>query len=283
MVDYYAVVLLSVLGLAAGSFVNALVWRLRPAPKGRKPGAADNSPGDLSIWRGRSVCPDCGHKLAWRDLVPVISWLSLRGKCRYCQKPISRQYPAVELLTATLFGLSYAFWPLALDERGVFLLIFWLILLTGLIALAVYDLRWMLLPDKIIMPLLALTAAVVLVDAAILQRSLAPVGAALLGLLLCGGLFYVLFQVSGGRWIGGGDVKLGFLLGLAVGGPINALMLVFIASLLGSLVGGALLATGRLKPAGRVPFGPFLVAAAVVVTLFGPAIYDWYKHNLLLI
>lgn len=276
---------LFLLGLCLGSFVNALVWRLRVAATGQRLKTKDQrwASADLSILKGRSVCPACGHQLAWRDLLPVLSWLSLRGQCRYCQKPISRQYPAVELLTASLFALSYAFWPLPLDERGIFLLVFWLILLTGLIALAVYDIRWMLLPDKIITPLFILTMAVVLVDAAVLQRSLQPIAAALLGLLFCGGLFYAIFQLSNGRLIGGGDVKLGFLLGLAVGGPVNALLLIFIASLLGSLVGGLLMALGKLKATSRVPFGPFLVSAAVIVTLFGPAIYDWYARNLLLI
>src|SRR3989344_6490262 len=123
------VAILIVLGLAFGSFVNALVWRLheqeeraKSKEQRRKKGKAKNtaklsshtsvlSSKDLSILKGRSMCPSCKHGLAAKDLVPVLSWLTLRGKCRYCHKPISIQYPLVELITATLFVISYLLWP----------------------------------------------------------------------------------------------------------------------------------------------------------------------------
>src|SRR3954465_436221 len=102
------IAVLVVLGLCLGSFVNALVWRLHEQEEGGSKKAAAKK---LSIIKGRSMCPHCKHALKPIDLIPVISWLSLRGKCRYCSKPISIQYPIVELSTALLFVVSYIWWP----------------------------------------------------------------------------------------------------------------------------------------------------------------------------
>ena len=265
------------LGLSLGSFINALVWRLHEQSKKSSKLKAQSS--KLSIMHGRSMCPNCEHELAVSDLIPVVSWLALRGKCRYCPKPISWQYPLVELLTALLFTLSYLSWPhfqgrtLEMGEVVVFGL--WLLSLTGLVALAVYDLRWMLLPNKIIFPLYGVATLMIIVQA--LQDSSAkPLASAAGGVLIGGGIFYILFQVSKGKWIGGGDVKLGFLLGALVGGPLSAAIMLFLASLIGSLFGGSLLLTHRISRGTRIPFGPFLIIAAIVVVLFGQQLSDWY-------
>src|SRR5579871_5847178 len=103
--------ILIVVGLAAGSFVNALVWRVHEQSKKKKSA-------ELSILKGRSMCPRCKHELAASDLIPVLSWLWLRGKCRYCQKPISPQYPVVELAVALVFVSSYFWWPGNLTDDG---------------------------------------------------------------------------------------------------------------------------------------------------------------------
>jgi prepilin signal peptidase PulO-like enzyme (type II secretory pathway) len=175
--------LLVVFGLTFGSFVNALIWRLHEQAtrnvtalaKKQSPSSSHSKGASkakvtdtnsrsvssklwssaaifrkakddpLSVVYGRSMCPHCKHQLAERDLVPLFSWLSLRGRC---------QYPVVELLTAILFVLSYVFWPSGFHGAGLFEFIEWLILIIGFMALAVYDLRWYLLPDKIVMPLL---------------------------------------------------------------------------------------------------------------------------------
>src|SRR5476651_645529 len=134
------IVVLVVFGLCLGSFVNALVWRLHEQDKKQ----AKN----LSILNGRSMCPNCKHELAAKDLVPVLSWLSLRGKCRYCGKPISVQYPLVEMVTSGLFVASYLWWPEVLHGAQVAAFGLWLALLVGLMALLVYDLRWFLLPNR---------------------------------------------------------------------------------------------------------------------------------------
>ena len=120
----------------------------------------------LSILKGRSMCPHCKHELAAKDLVPVLSWLYLRGKCRYCGKPID-DTPLVEAATAALFAISYLGWPGPLDT-GLQWLIFavWLIFVVMFVALAVYDLRWLLLPNRVVYPLILLAIADVFLIAA---------------------------------------------------------------------------------------------------------------------
>lgn len=265
----------AVLGLVMGSFINALVWRLRQQQK--TPSKKQGKP-TYSILKGRSVCVRCKHRLAARDLVPVFSWLALRGKCRYCNKPISWQYPLVESSTAGLFVLSYIFWPVSLSGWEWLHFAIWLAVLTGLIALVVYDLCYMLLPNKIIFPLMWLAVIGVALEA-VVQGELLPIREGLVGLLIGGGLFYLLFQVSRGKWIGGGDVKLGFLLGMIVGGPALALLMLFVASLLGTLVSLPLLATQKVSVQSRIPFGPFLVVGGVVAELFGQKLLNLYFES----
>lgn len=268
------IAMLVVFGLCLGSFVNALVWRLyqQSLPK-KKRRASDE---ELSISKGRSMCTNCGHTLHSIDLIPVFSWLSLRGKCRYCRTPISWQYPLVEVVTAIVFVVSYLFWPHALEGWEVAAFTVWLMIVVGLMALVVYDLRWMLLPNRIVFRLYVL-ATLFIVFKALSEGSLRTCISAILGVLVGGGIFYLLFQLSDGSWIGGGDVKLGFLLGAIVGGPVSAAMVIFGASLLGSLLAIPLTITNRLNRGTRIPFGPFLIAAAVIVQLFGHDITTWYR------
>ncbi len=279
------ILILALLGLCLGSFVNALVWRLREQDKVKsrklvKSKASKSQ--DLSILKGRSMCPHCKHTLAVQDLLPVVSWLTLGGKCRYCHKPISWQYPLVELLTAALFVKSYFFWPYVSGgdwkTSTALLLGVWLAIVTLFVALTIYDLRWMLLPDKLVYIVLGLAVLFVGMRAMTNAVPGTVVIDSLLGLLSVGGLFYVLFQVSGGKWIGGGDVKLGFGLGLLAGSLENGLLLVFVASALGSLVAIPLLLTGKKALTGKLPFGPFLMAATVVVVLWGADVVSWYQR-----
>jgi leader peptidase (prepilin peptidase)/N-methyltransferase len=258
-------------GLICGSFVNALVWRLHEQERGE---VSKKRRRALSITRGRSMCPHCGHTLAITDLVPIFSWLVLRGRCRYCRKPIGWQYPLVELLTGLLFLISYRVWPYGFDIAGLGLFVAWLLLLTGLVALLVYDIRWMLLPNRIVYPLLGFWVGVTILLAVSFGRGLSGLLAASLGSLVCGGLFWLLFPVSDGRWIGGGDVKLGFLLGLLVGSPLAAFLVIFIASLLGTLFTLPFLVTRKLSIASKVAFGPFLIIAGIAVFLAGQPLLE---------
>lgn len=271
-------------GLILGSFVNALVWRLRKqdeidypelVPK-KKTSAKDKlTKEDLSIARGRSMCPECHHTLAAKDLVPVFSWLALRGKCRYCHTPIGWQYPAVEILTAALFVASYVFWPFQLEELGIFQLILWLMFVTGFVALAVYDLRWFELPDRIVWPLLAL-AVVQVVVTYVVKRDASPVIQALLGVAVITGLFGGIYIVSRGKWIGFGDVKLSPVLGLLAGTPGRAFLVIFLASIIGTLASLPTFLKDKRAYKKQIPFGPALLLATFIVVLFGTHIIDWY-------
>lgn len=270
---------LFLVGLALGSFINALVWRVYQQSLPPKKRAASST--ELSISSGRSMCTHCKHILSSYDLVPVLSWLSLRGKCRYCKSPISAQYPLVELLTAFLFVASYLFWPTELilaNEIAVFGL--WLAFLVGLVALAIYDVKWMLLPNRIVFPVTILATLKVLLMVVSASNPFDVLLSALGGLAIAGGLFYVLFQISDGKWIGGGDVKLGFALGLMLGGPYLAFLMLFIASLVGLFI--ALPDIMRKSSVQRrIPFGPSLITATIICMLFGQAIIDWYTSAFL--
>jgi leader peptidase (prepilin peptidase)/N-methyltransferase len=259
-------IMLGLLGLCFGSFINALVWRLHTKKD----------------WvRERSICTHCHHVLAPEDLIPVISWLWLRGKCRYCHKRIEDN-PIAELTTPFLFIFSYIYWPFNFSAKGTTLFVFWLCFLVGLIALAIYDLKWYLLPDKIVYFLMGLALIQAVTVVASFHGGLESLWQLSLSFLIGGGIFYLLFQLSGGKWIGGGDVKLGLLLGLMLGDPQLALFSIFSASVLGTMVSLPLLALGKATRTSRIPFGPFLIMGAILARLFGQSLIAWYRHKLLL-
>jgi leader peptidase (prepilin peptidase)/N-methyltransferase len=259
-------IILAIYGLIFGSFINALVWRLKKKK---------------NYVRARSQCPDCGHSLAAKDLVPVFSWLLLGGRCRYCQKTISVQYPLVELAAALVFTLSYTFWPANFDSVAQkVLFISWLGASVGLLALLVYDLKWMLLPNKLIYPTLALAAAgnliyLILADD---RTSFALNWAG--SVAVASGLFWVLFVVSKGKWIGYGDVRLGLITGTLLHSPANSFLMIFLASILGTLFVLPSLLRGGRKLSARLPYGPFLIVSAWLCLLFGKSLLDWYLNSL---
>lgn len=227
------------------------------------------------------MCPHCKHELAAIDLLPVVSWVVQRGKCRYCQASISIQYPVVELLTAALFVVSYLWWPEPFSTSQTVVFIIWLAVLIGLVALTVYDLRWYLLPNRILYPTGVLAGLLAIVGAATSDEPVKAVLNTALAVLVGGGIFYAMFQFSKGKWIGGGDVKLGWVLGLILATPARSFLMIFLSAALGTLISLPLLATHKLKPTSKVPFGPFLIIAAFVTVLWGQAILDWYQRTFL--
>ena len=228
------VIILLILGLCFGSFVNALVWRLHEQSTNNRKTAKKQ----LSILNGRSICPICKHKLAAKDLIPIISWLSLKGRCRYCHKPISKQYPLIELLVALLFVISYLAWPSSLTSNSwqAVNFITWLVVLVGLVALAIYDIKWMILPDRIIYPLLVFVVISVALQMALGRPAIDLLKIAL-SAIIGGGLFEIFYLISKGKWIGGGDIKLGILLGIMLAAPELAILLLFLSSVLGDVMG----------------------------------------------
>lgn len=266
-------VILLWLGLCAGSFVNALVWRIHEQSKAKK---AVN----LSVLTGRSMCPNCRHTLAWYDLIPLLSWLILGGKCRYCKKSISYQYPLVELIAGLVFAGSYLLWPQTVSTDGQWLLLTtWLVASVGLLALAIYDLRWMLLPNRIIYPTLLVAvigraAYIAFFD----NRPAHALGLWALSVLISSGVFYLLYIVSQGKWIGFGDVRLGLITGTLLATPQNSLLMVFLASLIGCLAALPDLLRHKKSLASRLPYGPFLIMATLIVVLYGPSLLDHYRR-----
>ena len=254
------VIYVALLGLVIGSAINAIVWRIYV---GR------------SWVKGRSMCPNCKHELAAKDLVPVFSWLWLRGKCRYCRIAIHWQYPVVEALTAFLFGLSaYVLAPAT--TLGYINLAFWLGLLALMIIMAIYDLRWMILPDKVVYPGIYLALTFVVFEALTTHSWMAfrgPFGAA----LLVTGLFYGIAALSRGNAMGGGDIKLVFMMGLILGlkGTALAMLIGFNSA---AIVCIGLILAHKRRRRDLIPFGPFLAAGTIIAFLYGQPIVNWYLN-----
>jgi prepilin signal peptidase PulO-like enzyme (type II secretory pathway) len=253
----------TVVGMVMGSFIDAVVWRIHTK---------------RNFVSDRSECEHCHHKLGVLDLLPVISWLTLGGKCRYCKKPIGTLPVVTELVMGGLFLVSFLYWPLGFETwQGMVLFGFWLIYLVLLGILFVYDLRWMLLPDKVVAPLIVLG----LIDAG-LRISLHPQATIIdyithvaLGIVAMAGVYWLLYTVSKGRWVGYGDVKLSIFVGAVLGwqGTLLVLMLANVIGLLVTLPG---LISKKLTPKSHVPFGPFIIIAFVIAGLFGDALIRWY-------
>lgn len=263
------VVGLALLGVCLGSFVNALVWRIKTK---------------RNFISGRSMCVHCHHQLAPLDLIPVLSWLILKAKCRYCGKTISWQYPIVELVVGVLFGLSFLLWPAPLEQWFQLTQFgLWLAMLVILVALFVYDVRWLLLPDKLTYPLIVIGLAMGLLSLAFGQHLsvIQTLLELLYGAASIGGFYALLFIVSKGKWVGLGDAKLGLALGLALGWQLGILTLV-LANLLGTLVVLPGLLSKRLTRTSKIAFGPFLIIAFIITGLFGQALVAWYLNHLLL-
>jgi len=239
-------------GLCFGSFLNVCILRL---------------PHDQSLLRPRSTCPQCKQPIAWRDNIPVVSWLWLRGKCRWCHKPISVQYPVIEALVGVLFGVSVlAYGP---SLHAVSAAVFG----TLLLGIAITDARHYLIPDEFSLGGLVLGLALALGGGVpgFLQ--------ALLGAAVGFALLWAVAQA--GAWVfkeeamGGGDIKMMAMVGSFVGWR-GVLLTVFAGAALGSLIFVPL----SIKKKRLVPFGVFLAVGAVVTYVFGDAILAWYGHFL---
>jgi prepilin signal peptidase PulO-like enzyme (type II secretory pathway) len=259
--------------------VNALVWRVHEQSKKRK---SKSTKVNLSIVNGRSICPNCKHILAWYDLFPVFSWLSLRGKCRYCKKPVAKQYPLVEIAMAAVFVCSYLWWPADLSGAGDrVLFITWLATSVGLLALLVYDALFMLLPNRILYPTFYIAAAGRLIYLVGFEPHKAHEALAwVLSIAVASGIFWLLFVLSQGKWIGYGDVRLGLITGTILADPAKSFMMIILGSLLGTVFILPALLLGKKNLASRLPYGPFLITAAMIILLYGDKILDWYTSFL---
>ncbi|MEW5796596.1 MAG: prepilin peptidase [Candidatus Zixiibacteriota bacterium] len=254
----FELILVFVLGLAVGSFLNVLVYRL---------------PRRKQFVKGRSACPHCGAVIKWYQNIPLVSYLALRGRCASCHKPISWRYPLIELLN----GLGYLYffynynWSV---EFAVFAF-----LASALIVVFFIDLEHQIIPDLVTLPGMVIGLAVSLFpDGVTIVQSL-------IGLVVGGGALYLIAVL--GDWLfkkesmGGGDIKLAAMLGAFLGW--QKVLLVFLGSAVIGLVVSLLIMafSARLRRTRIVPFGPFIALAAVMALIWGDRIVAFYIDNFL--
>ena len=262
------IAIIFIFGLIIGSFLNVVIWRTHVGK---------------SVLTGHSYCPKCRHTLGPAELVPVLSFLIQKGKCRHCKQKISWQYPLVELATAILFAVAYLildFIPAPpvgglpiLDFHFFDLIRAWFVI-SVMIVLFVYDLRYYIIPDKVIYPAIAVVAVTIpLIYGGEISwwGLLNPIIAGVLG----GGFFLLQYVISKGKWIGGGDVKLGALMGLILGlGGLGVAL--FFAYVVGAICGLILVTLKKKNMKSQLPFGTFLAAATVFSMFWGEKILEWY-------
>jgi len=252
--------LIFIFGLIIGSFLNSVIYRLST---------------NTSFLLGKSYCPECKSNLKWHDLIPLISFLILAGKCRYCKKPISVQYILVELATAGLFLFIISQnINLLLYGFSLFLFLkicFLLIVSCFLIIIFAYDLKHYIIPDKVIFPLILITGVFNLyTDYKILNTVYSGIGAA--------AFFLFIVLISKGKWMGMGDVKLVFFMGLFLGFP-KIIVALFLAFFIGAVIGVILIISGKKTLKSEVPFGPFLIMGTFLALFFEYEIIDFYLSS----
>lgn len=216
---------LFLLGLILGSFANALIWRLNN----------ENAP---KFWQGRSICPTCRHQLGWKDNVPLLSFILLKARCRYCKAKISWQYPIVELTTAIIFTLT-GLHPVILALELVFVVIFFSDLIYGLV------------PDEMIL----LGCVFFVFNFSVVNLIVGIITAAP----------FLLFAKL--KWMGYGDVTLSFLMGIILGFP-RILVAMWSGFIFGGFTAMVLLLLRKTKISATIPLGPFLIIGLVVSALW---------------
>lgn len=287
MNEFIVYAALVLFGVCLGSYAAATVWRLRA--KQLRYDKAHKEPYDKKEYKrlkgllekktleDRSRCLECGYELKWYDLIPILSWLSLGGKCRRCKHPIGWFELLMEVGVALVFVFSYVFWPGGLTTPlDIVHFVLWLVAVVAMAMLFMYDFKWYLLPDKLTILLAVLGVAMVGVTAAQTQQVAATIFSALGSVAILGGLYAALFFVSRGRWVGFGDVKLGVALGLLLLDWQLALLALFLANFIGCLIVIPLLISKKIQRNSHVPFGPLFIAGAVIAWLFGAQIISFY-------
>lgn len=260
---------LGVLGACIGSFLNVVIHRLpimlerqwkRDCAEMLEQPLPDEGP-PFNLMRPRSRCPQCGHSIRWHENIPVLGWLLLKGRCSNCKTRISPRYPFVELLTGALFALTA--WKLGPQPATLL----WCAAIATLVALTFIDWDTTLLPDDLTLPLLwaGLVAAALGWNVPLSSALWGAVG----GYLSLWAVYWLFKLTTGKEGMGFGDFKLLAALGAWLG-PTMLLPILIGASVLGTVVGVVMKASGALREGRYVPFGPFLAGAGIAVFLIGP-------------
>ena len=250
----YVLIFVFVFGVVIGSFLNVVILRYGTGQ---------------SFVKGSSRCFSCGKKLSWHELVPIFSFLIQKGRCRGCGSKISWQYPVVEFLTGALFVAT--FFQLSTSEVDSWRVLFLWVIVSLLIIISVYDIKHFIIPNKIVWIFNGLAFAMLFCGFFYQGPSLVVLPRTVLGSFLGGLAFFsffaLLWAVSRGRWMGFGDAKLALGLGWFLG-PSQTFSAFLISFWLGAVVGIGLLALSKYSLKSQIPFGPFLVAGAVISFLF---------------
>ena len=254
LVEPYVIAFAAILGALLGSFLNVLILRL---------------PKDESVVFPGSKCPKCQNPIAWYDNVPVVSWVILLGRCRNCKKPISGQYPLIELIVADIWGFSAWYYGTPFTAASAAMAVSAAIFGTILLGIAITDARHYIIPDEFTLGGLVFGLLLSLAG------GVAGVVDAVVGAAVGFGLLYLVAVLGekafGKEAMGGGDIKMMAMVGAFVGWK-GVLLTIFGGSLLGTLIFVPI----HLKQKRLVPFGIFLAAAAAIVFVAGDAIIDWY-------
>ncbi len=246
--------LILIYGLLIGSFLNVCIYRI---------------PREESIAFPASHCPNCNTKLKCHDNIPVISYLSLKGKCRYCSEKISSQYPMVESLNGIIYLMLLWHFSFSLD------FIFYALISSVLIVISFIDLKEMIIPDSLIVAILILSLIHKALNYFIYGISPDIINS-LLGMVIAGGLFLSIVILSRGG-MGGGDVTLIASLGFVIGVKY-ILLTIFLSFLVGSIISIGLLGFKIKTRKDPIPFGPFIIISFFIVLLFGDIIIDIYMR-----
>lgn len=253
--------LAGIIGLFAGSFLNVLAWRWYRS----------ELPNPLLL-ATRSQCAHCNRTLRWYELIPMVSYIMQRGRCRSCRKGIAWRYPAVELLTGIIFAAVVA------THGGVHPETLILLLLASIfLVIALVDLETQLIPDRLSIAgaVVTMIGSVVLGRTSLVQLGGSWFSSGITGFVIAVVILGGIVAGSRGKGMGIGDIKLGAVIGLSLGGPLTLLAL-FSAFVSGAIAGLVLLARGRASMKTAVPFGPFLVLGWLVAILWGRGIVAWY-------
>jgi len=242
------------LGLTIGSFLNCFIYRL------------DRKESPL---KGRSFCPHCKHELRGNDLVPVLSFLFLKGRCRYCSKKISWQYPIVELFFGFLFVFLFHYKLSVISFGNIIDFVYFVLIFCFFAIIFIYDLRHFLILDKIVYPAILLTFLYNLSDFQELIYNHLPSAFGITA------FFLIIFLLSRGKWLGFGDVKLAFFLGLLLGFP-QTIVAFFLSFFSGAIIGVILILFKKKKLKSEVPFAPFLIIGSFIAFFWGSEIIKWY-------
>jgi prepilin signal peptidase PulO-like enzyme (type II secretory pathway) len=287
MDQYIIYTILVLLGLCLGSFAGASVWRLRARQLEQDKDSGEAIDNDeykklhkltkQTLLNDHSRCLSCSYKLKWYDMMPVLSWVLLGGRCRKCRNFIGWTELLVELSVAGFFVLSYALWPAEMNN-GLMVLrfILWLMAGVDLAILFIYDKRWFLLPDMVSLFIIVLGVANSIIVLLSANDKFGVLGGIAGSVLILSGLYYLLFVISKGKWIGFGDIKLGLGLALLLADWKLAFVALFAANLVGCLLVVPSLITKKLKRDSHVPFGPLLIIGAIIAMFFGNFLINYY-------